>query len=131
MRKDVFVVDPPTEETPGKYILMVSRGGMFGSSTTAFAVDRLEYQAGLGDRPTSIRGIVGNNITVEFSPDTSYIMIDRTLTKSTNMTELEIEDRRQAEEHKKAVEAEFPAEKQDAVQVTEDGRPRVNAQGYL
>ena len=41
MKKDVFVIDPPTDDTPGRYILVISRGSLFGSSTTAFSVDVL------------------------------------------------------------------------------------------
>lgn len=130
MRKDVFVVDPPSDETPGNYILVISRGGMFGSSSTAFAVDGLEFP-GVGDKPDSIRGYQDDNLVVEFSPEASYIMIARKLTRPTNMTEIEIEDRRMAEEHKKVIEAAFPVTMQDAAEITEDGRQRINTQGYL
>ena len=130
MRKDMFVIDPPTEETPGRYLLIVSRGTVFSSSTTAFAVDRLEFN-GVGEKVDSIRGIQNNKIIVEFSPDSSYIMMDRGLARSTNMTELEIADRRATEEHKKVMDAEFPPGDQGAVAVTEDGRSRINTQGYL
>ncbi len=130
MRKDVFVVDPPGVESPGKYILVISRGGMFGSSSTAFAVDGLEYP-GTGDKSRSIRGCIGADVVVEFSSESSFIMIKRELTRPTNMTEIEIEDRRAAEESKKLIDAEFPPEKQDAVELTEDGRQRINTQGYL
>jgi hypothetical protein len=47
------------------------------------------------------------------------------------MTTIEIQDRRDAIEHQKKVDAEFPPEKQSAIDVTEDGRQRINTQGYL
>lgn len=129
MRKSVFVVDPPTEETAGDYLLIVSRAaGMFGSSVTAFAVDSLQFSE---RRHFSIRAFRGADMVVEFSPDASYIMIARKSVRPTTVLDIEIEDRRESLENQKKLEVEFPPEKQGAIEVTEDGRQRINTQGYL
>lgn len=132
MKNDVFVVDPPTNDNPGQYLLVVSRGGLMGS-TTSFIVDRLVDK---GKDKNSVQGVRfdssrKSHIVVEFSKDSSYIMIERNLVRPTNALAIEIEEREAQEEYKKALEAKFPPEKQDAVAVTADGRQKVNAQGYL
>ena len=126
-RKDVFIVEPPTDTVQGNYLLIIQRGStMFGTTSTAFAIDEL-----VGTPYRSLRGILRDKVVVEFPRDTSYIMIDRGLVTPTSMTDLDIQDRKDAIEHQKIVDAEFPPEKRDAVAIRDDGTQRVNTQGYL
>jgi hypothetical protein len=132
--RDVFVVESPKTDDPGKYILIVmQQHGMFGGSSTSFAIDQLKYVNGppRNLRPFSIQGIRGSKVVVEFSPDSSFIMFDRKLSKVRTMADMAVEDRRDEVEASKLMEKEFPAEKLDAVATTADGRTKVNTQGYL
>ena len=129
--KDVYVVASPKMDAKGNYILIVSQGhGMFGGSSSAFSVDKV-VTLGKGDRPTGYRGMVGNKTVVEFSSDSSFILLDKKVVRATNTLDLEIEDRREAAESKKRLETEFPEEGRSAVEITEEGKTRINNQGYL
>lgn len=131
MAKDVFVVESPKRDAKGSYILIVQQGhGMFGGSSSAFSVDRV-VPCISGGKCYSLRGMVGTRVVVEFSGDSTFVMIDKKVTKASNITDLEIEDRREAEESKKKIDEAFPEKPQDAVTVGEDGRAKVNTQGYL
>lgn len=129
--KNIFTIDPPTLDSPGKYILIVQRGGgMFGGSSSAFAVDKIEYVES-NKRIFGIRGIVGDRIIVEFSTDSSFILIDRGITRTSSLLEIEIEDRKETEANKIELDKAFPPDNQGAVAETADGRQRINTQGYL
>ena len=129
--KSVYVVESPKAESKGKYILIVSQGhGMFGGSSSAFSVDKI-VSFGQGGKIASYQGLLGNKVVVQFSGDSAFIMMDKTLTRFTNILDLEIEDRREAIEVKKRIEAEFPEEARSAVEITEEGKTRTNTQGYL
>ena len=130
-RNDIFIVEPPADDAPGNYMLIVQRGHpMFGMISTAFAIDRLSFRA-TDEKIYSIQAIQNDELVTEFPPDVNYMVINRKLLRVTNATDLEIKDRKEALIHTAAIEKEFPPEKSDAVVITGDGRQRINTQGYL
>ena len=89
--KDLFVIDPPAVDAPGKYLLIIQRSGATpfgGGSAAVVAVDGTESAVG------GLQGYIspGHQIVVRFSKDTPYLMIDRRLARVTNDIEIAKED---------------------------------------
>lgn len=53
METSVFIIKPPAPEELGKYVVLVTRGGMMGGQM-AFVADSIEYATDVEDRPTVV-----------------------------------------------------------------------------
>lgn len=89
--KDLFVIDPPTADAPGKYLLIIQRSGATpfgGGSAAVVSVDGIIVVS------PEIQGYLSpdHKVVVSFSKDTPYLMIDRSLARVTNDIEIAKED---------------------------------------
>ena len=89
--KDLFVIDPPAADAPGKYLLIIQRSGATpfgGGSAAVVLVDGIIVVS------PEIQGYLNpdRKVIVSFSKDTPYLMIDRALARVTNDIEIAKED---------------------------------------
>jgi len=68
--KTIFVLVPPTPESPGKYALLISRGG-FGSQPLILFVDRLV------EGKETYTAMLGRKKVAAFPKPTPFLLLDR------------------------------------------------------
>ena len=124
-----FLINRPLPDTPGKYIVFVTRpaSGMFATAGSAiFACDTLEVL----EHHVEVQTSEG---TVAFSRDMPFIMIPRVWTRPVSTKEMAEMQLAEKKEYDAVYEADekLDAAELAAVKVTEDGRMKHDAQGYL
>lgn len=81
MDRNVFLIKPPAEDKPTKFLVIVYRsGGPFGAGRpTVIAVDK--FQRIITDQGNVIgyEGSVAEEVVIAFPADVSYMLIDRSL----------------------------------------------------
>lgn len=113
MERNVFHINPPTDDSTA-YILLISRGsGPFGSAPPiVFAVDGLSLLASPDQKPLALQGFVkqedgSGRVVIQFPVDTPYVMVER---KAVSML-TEIEAMRLQDSDRAEVQAAFPERK--------------------
>jgi hypothetical protein len=94
---NVFVLKSPDVEQKGRYVVLVSRGGVMGGSVTAFVVENIRLLTNNEGTPHTVELYdTDGNIEVSFTYGTQYLLTKRESVEF--MTSVEAAKRNKAEE---------------------------------